>query len=268
MQASSSPARTSEPKESAACSQDGHSDARCSDMARFCNRLERINKELAALQMPDKEHDLAVSERVVELVDQRRALFRATVCLRRLLPTELPHLLQLLIDQLRDADMISCRDRGEVEDAFTGLRRVASGLRQLCPIGRTRRRIRATAEAAIKRQTWHGDDTIMAVSSEWDGSRDLVYAGVSESWCDYLGYEPSEAIGRPLRTFMTPNGLDCYDGQFLASLRRDGCVHGQVIELRAKSGQARRVKVNVMAEVDERGRLVRSFGANRPAFQI
>lgn len=268
MKASNSEACISTPKENAARGKDGKPATGASYVICLCDQLEQINRELATLNMPEEENDLAVSERVVELVEKRRALFRETVFLPRLLPAELPRLLQTLIDHLKGGEMVSCRDKGELEDTFKGLRRVANGLRQICPTRRTRSLIKQAAESAIKRQTWHGDDTIMAVQSRTDGTSDFVYAGVSEAWCDFLGYEPGEAIGMPLRAFMTRDGLQRYTGKFLATLRRNGCVQGEIIELRSKVGQIRRVKVNVVGETDDTGRLVRTFGANRPVFQI
>ncbi len=234
-----------------------------SEIGCLCGQLEQIDGELAKLKMPEEEHDAAIARRVAELMERRKALFHQAVCLPRLLPNELPQLLQSVIDQLKAGGVFSCRDSGDAEATLKGLQRVAGGLRKICSSGHTRRWIKAAAEREVRHQTWHGDETLIVNQSSIDpDSGSFLISAVSDAFCDVLGYTPEECIGKPVSAYMTPGTRERYH-RLAADFKRTGMIRNVPYEFLTKSGVARPVTANCLGEFGTNGEVVRGYAVTR-----
>lgn len=244
-------------------------DTNGSTVARLIKEMGDVDEALATLHMPDDEHCAVTADNVCWLVERRSALFHELVSTPELLSQDLPVLLQSVIAKLKSCEMISGLNNGAVKDSYLALERVAESLRKLCPANGNPCNIKGVAQRAIKRDAWfyNGSDdpgAFIANQSKFDPtSQGFHYAAVSEGWCEFMGYQPEEAIGCPVDTFLTADGLRKYSAVFPEFVQK-GWFRNELFEFATKRGVTRRATISCIGECDQHGTYISGYSISRP----
>lgn len=131
-------------------------------------------------------------------------------------------------------------------------------------IGGVRKWLSNVAGGSIGQENWYSSHSILAHQTRYDPAHEsFIYVGVSAAWCDFMGYSPEEAIGKPVYSFLTPRGFAKYE-QLTPFFKKRGFFQDEVFEVRTKSGSCELAVISCIGEFDVNGQVSKGFAISRP----
>ena len=112
-------------------------------------------------------------------------------------------------------------------------------------------------------QLLHGCFGQIISVSDISDANEVKMVAVSDAWCETLGYQPDEVIGRNVKELMSKKSADNLP-RIYRTLVENGVYHNEIIEAVSKTGKVIPIRACSVAGRDSQGRIVHSVAVSTP----